>query len=282
MLLSGGDWLNYRERQEIIAKSPISYSYLKKFNIGAGILHLSQGIIMLALGTLLTWEQEIYTFYLKLDITLGPPPVFNIAPDPQVFFTLSYLGVIVASFPLLSALAHFLIAFPKNKNYNENLKKGMNPYRWYEYAFSSSIMIVLIATFVGVWDFWSLVMIFTLNAMMIMFGYYMEMVNQHTEKTSWSAFLVGCVSGGVPWVVLFAYFVAAIMSTGVEPPAFVYSIFFIYFAVFNVFALNMVLQYKGVGRWRDYLYGERIYIILSFVAKTALAWLVFIGVFAPF
>jgi hypothetical protein len=52
--------------------------------------------------------------------------------------------------------------------------------------------------------------------------------------------------------------------------------------VFNVFALNMVLQYKGVGRWRDYLYGERAYIILSFVAKTALAWLVFIGVFAPF
>jgi hypothetical protein len=278
--MQGGDCLNYKERQEIIAKSPISFGYLRRFNIGAGILHLSQGILMLALGTLLTWEREIYTFYLKLDITSGPP--FNIAPDPQVFFTLSYLGVIVASFPLLSALAHFLIAFPKNKDYNENLKKGMNPYRWYEYAFSSSIMIVLISTFVGVWDFWSLVMIFTLNAMMIMFGYYMEVVNQYTEKTSWSAFLVGCVSGGVPWVVLFAYFVAAIMSTGVEPPAFVYSIFFIYFAVFNVFALNMVLQYKGVGRWKDYLYGERVYIILSFVAKTALAWLVFIGVFAPF
>ena len=274
--------MNYRERQEIIAKSPISFSYLKRFNLGAGILHLSQGIIMLALGTLLTWERDIYTFYLKLDIAPGPPQVFNIAPDPQVWFTLGYLGVIVASFPLLSALAHFLIAFPKNKNYNENLQKGMNPYRWYEYAFSSSIMIVLIATFVGVWDFWSLVMIFVLNAMMIMFGYFMELVNQKTEKTSWSAFIVGCISGGIPWVVLFAYFVAAIMSTGVEPPAFVYSIFFIYFAVFNVFALNMVLQYKGVGRWRDYLYGERIYIILSFVAKTALAWLVFIGVFAPF
>jgi hypothetical protein len=273
--------LNYRERQETIAKSPISFSYLKKFNLGAGILHLSQGIIMIALGTLLTWEQEIYTFYLKLDITTGPPLVFNIAPSPQVFFTLSYIGVIVASFPLLSALAHFLIAYPKNNDYNENLKKGMNPYRWYEYAFSSSIMIVLISTFVGVWDFWSLVMIFTLNAMMIMFGYFMELVNQKTEKTSWSAFIVGCISGGVPWVVLFAYFIAAVMSTGAEPPAFVYSILFVYFAVFNVFALNMILQYKGVGRWKDYLYGERVYIILSFVAKTALAWLVFIGVFSP-
>lgn len=274
--------MNYKERQEIIAKSPISFGYLKKFNLGAGILHLIQGLLMLSLGTLITWDRDIYTFYLKFSITQGPPVVFDIVPNPQVLFTIGYIGVIVASFPLLSALAHFLIAFPKNKGYNENLKKGLNPYRWFEYAFSSSIMIVLISTFVGVWDFWSLVMIFTLNAMMIMFGYYMEVINQKTEKTSWSAFLVGCISGGIPWIVLFAYFAAAITSTGTNPPTFVYLIFFIYFAVFNVFALNMVLQYKGIGRWKDYLYGERAYIILSFAAKTMLSWLVFIGIFAPF
>lgn len=277
-MLKGGEGLNYKERQDIIAKSPISFGYLKKFNLGAGILHLSQGLLMLALGTLISWERDIYTFYLKFNF--GPP--FSVDPNPQVFYTLGYLGVIVASFPLLSALAHFLIAFPKNKDYNENLKKGMNPYRWYEYSISSSIMIVLISTFVGVWELWSLVMIFTLNAMMIMFGYYMEVVNQKTDKTSWSAFIVGCISGGIPWVVIFAYFIAAATSTGTNPPAFVYLICLIYFAVFNVFALNMVLQYKGVGRWKDYLYGERMYIILSFVAKTALSWLVFIGIFAPF
>ncbi len=274
--------MNYKERQEIIAKSPISFSYLKRFNIGAGILHLSQGLLMLALGTLISWERPIYTFYLDFNVIPGNPPIFEIAPNPQVWFTVSFIGVIVASFPLLSSLAHFLIAFVKNKSYNQNLAKGFNPYRWYEYAFSSSIMIVLISTFVGVWDFWSLVMIFTLNAMMIMFGYYMEVVNQKTEKTSWSAFIVGCISGGIPWLVLFAYFGAAISSGETNPPTFVYLIFFIYFAVFNVFALNMVLQYKGVGRWKDYLYGERFYIVLSFAAKTALAWLVFIGIFAPF
>lgn len=271
--------MDYKERQEIIAKSPISFGYLRRINIAAGILHLITGILMLFLGFLLEWNQPIYTFYLKFDISQIP---FQVLPNPQILFTASYLGVVVASFPLISALAHFLIAYPKNQSYVENLKKGMNPYRWYEYAFSSSIMIVLIAMFVGVWDFWSLVMIFVLNAMMIMFGYLMEIVNQKTEKTTWSPFILGCISGGLPWVVLYAYFVAAITSTGTNPPAFVYAIFFIYFIVFNVFALNMILQYKGVGRWRDYLYGERVYIILSFVAKTMLAWLVFIGVFAPF
>lgn len=170
--------MNYEERLKIIAQSPISFNYLKRFNIAAGVLHLSQGILMLALGTLISWERDIYTFYLKFSI--GPP--ISVAPNPQVLFTLTNLGVIVASFPLISALAHFIIALPKNRDYTENLKKGINPYRWYEYAFSSSIMIVLIATFVGVWDFWSLVMIFTLNATMIMFGYYMEVVNQKPRK----------------------------------------------------------------------------------------------------
>ncbi len=273
--------MNYKERQQIIANSPISLRYLKRFNIAAGILHLTQGIIMLALGSLLQWERNVYTFYPKLMLT-EPPQEFVIMPNPQILFTIGYLGVIVASFPLISALAHFTIAFPKNESYNENLKKGMNPYRWYEYAFSSSIMIVLIGLFIGVWDFWSLVMFFVLNATMIMFGHLMELINQKTEKTSWSPFLLGCISGGTPWVVLFAYFIAVVNSAGNPPPTFVYLILFMYFILFNIFAINMVLQYKGVGRWKDYLYGERIYIVLSFVAKTILAWLVFIGVFAPF
>jgi len=273
--------MSHKERLEIIASSPISFKYLKRFNTAAGVLHLTQGIIMLLLGSLLEWERNIYTFYLDINIITGPPPKIEIMPNPQILSTVGYLGVIVASFPLISAIAHFSIAYAVNSRYNENLKKGMNPYRWYEYAFSSSIMIVLIALFVGVWDFWSLVMIFVLNAMMIMFGYLMELVNQKAEKTSWSPFMLGTISGGIPWVVLFAYFIAAVRSTGLELPTFVYLILFIYFILFNIFAINMVLQYKGVGPWRDYLYGERFYIILSFVAKTILAWLVFIGVFAP-
>jgi hypothetical protein len=276
--------MNYKERQEIIAKSPISFAYLRKFNLGAGILHLVQGIVMVALGFLKNYTLDVHTFYLQFlppNTPANPTSSFIIRPNPQVLFSISYIGAVVALFPLMSATAHFTIAFAKNKSYNENLKKGMNPYRWYEYAFSSSLMIFLIASFSGVWELWSLILIFVLNAMMIMFGYLMEKINQYTEKTDWSPFILGCISGGTPWLAIYAYFIAAITSVSQNVPTFVYLIVSIYLILFMIFAVNMVLQYKGVGRWKDYLYGERMYIILSLVAKTLLAWLVFSGIFMP-
>ena len=42
--------------------------------------------------------------------------------------------------------------------------------------------------------------------------------------------------------------------------------------------MNQALQYARLGRWRDYLYGERWYLLLSLVAKSLLAWQVFANV----
>jgi hypothetical protein len=39
----------------------------------------------------------------------------------------------------------------------------------------------------------------------------------------------------------------------------------------------MIVQYKKVGKWKDYLYGEYVYITLSLIAKALLAWQVWGG-----
>jgi len=50
------------------------------------------------------------------------------------------------------------------------------------------------------------------------------------------------------------------------------------FLLFNCFAMNQWLQYRRVGRWSDYRFGERCYIALGFIAKSALAWQVFANI----
>ena len=40
----------------------------------------------------------------------------------------------------MSAIAHFIVYINKKK-YIEDLQKGINYFRWYEYAISSSLMV---------------------------------------------------------------------------------------------------------------------------------------------
>jgi predicted metal-binding membrane protein len=66
-----------------------------------------------------------------------------------------------------------------------------------------------------------------------------------------------------------------------NPPDFVIWIFVSIAIFFNLFPINMILQYKKIGKWKDYLYGEKVYIILSLVSKTILVWQVFAGTLQP-
>ena len=86
--------------------------------------------------------------------------------------------------------------------------------------------------------------------------------------------------GAIPWVVIALHLFGSGDGEN-RAPDFVYWIFFSIALFFNVFAINMVLQYKKVGRWSDYAFGEKMYIVLSLVAKSLLAWQVFAGTLRP-
>ena len=192
------------------------------------------------------------------------------------------IGPAVALFFLCSALAHFMVAYPARGYYERSLARGQNPARWVEYAVSSSIMIVVIATLSGIQEVGTLVAIFGANAAMILFGWSMEAANEGRASVQWLHYVFGCIAGAVPWVVIGVALVTAATADSAAPiPGFVIAIFVSLFIAFNVFSINMVLQYRKVGRWRDYLYGERAYMLLSLVGKSLLAWQVFSGTLRP-
>ncbi|MBM3139700.1 MAG: hypothetical protein FJZ92_05655 [Chloroflexi bacterium] len=234
-------------------------------------LHAVQGALMLAISS--DFALPVTHAFLEFDEATG-----RLLPGRGELFTLR-IGPLVAGFLFLSAVAHLAVATVGFRRYALDLADGANYARWLEYAFSSSLMIVMIAMLTGIYDAASLVLIVAANASMILFGWMMERHNRLTERTDWTAFVFGCIAGAAPWLAIALY----LWSPGQEggPPGFVYGIFFSIFVFFNVFALNMVLQYRRVGPWRDYLYGERAYVVLSLVAKSALAWQVFAGTLRP-
>lgn len=237
------------------------------------ILHFVQGVAMLILSS--DFALPVTSAFLKFD-----PAQQKLNPDPETLFSLR-IGPMVAGFLFLSALAHLIVSLPKvNEWYNRNLGKGINYARWIEYFFSSSLMIVVVVMLVGIYDIASLILIFFLNAAMILFGWMMERHNQTTTETDWTSFYFGSLAGAITWVAIAIYLFGAGGGEN-KAPDFVYWIYFSIFLFFNCFAINMALQYKKVGKWQDYLYGERVYIVLSLVAKSLLAWQVWAGTLRP-
>lgn len=251
---------------------------LFRWNAALGLLHLAQFAVVLALSLAQTpvATSPVVSSYLTFDSATQ-----TLVPAQRTLFELP-IGPAVAIFFLMSAIAHVSLAFPARSWYERMLARGQNPARWVEYALSSSVMIVVIATLSGIQEIGTLVAIFGINAAMNLFGWSMEAANEGRARPQWLHYVFGCIAGIVPWIVIAIALGTAATEANAEPiPGFVIAIFVSLFVSFNVFAINMILQYRRIGPWRDYLYGERAYMLLSLFAKTILAWQVWFGTLAP-
>jgi hypothetical protein len=242
---------------------------LQTFNRIAGLTHLIQGI---TLAIILNAETTIPVVTRFFDETPD-----GIRPVSETLFEFP-VAFIAPIFLLLSAAAHLFISSPMYvRRYEANIQKGINPARWWEYAISSSFMLVVLLMFGGLIELSNVVFIFILNFIMNLMGLMMEKYNQLTTTTSWLPFNIGVLAGIVPWIMGGLYFWVSTSNIADAIPVYAQFGFLLTFLFFNSFAINMWLQYKKVGKWKDYAYGEKAYIVLSLVSKSALGWIIVLG-----
>ena len=243
----------------------INTSSIRRYNLIAGLFHLAQMVVVLILAN--DFSLPSVARYMA-----GPPG--SVFAEPVTLLN-TPVGLAVAIFLGLSAFFHFLVISPKFfARYSAGLAAHRNYFRWVEYSISSSVMIVLIAQICGISDVAAIVSIFGVNASMILFGWLQEKYEE-PGNGGWLPFIFGCIAGIVPWFALVFYIFAIGGPGDTKAPAFVYGIVISLFVLFNTFAVVQYLQYKKVGKWSEYLRGEKTYITLSLVAKSALAWQIF-------
>ncbi len=243
---------------------------LRKMNISAGLLHFTSLVAILLLSN--NFSLPVTATYMS-----GPPGTTYAAPVTLFNNNVSY---IIAGFFALSALFHFLVSsrfyFAK---YIEELRRHRNIFRWIEYSLSSSLMIYVIAQLCGINDYAALTAIVGTNVSMIFFGWLQEkFVEPGTGQ--WLPFIFGCMAGAVPWMIILIQLLTPGGNSQTTAPGFVYGIVISLFILFNSFALVQYKQYKAKGKWSSYIRGEKAYIILSFTAKSLLAWQIFAGTLA--
>jgi len=241
-------------------------------------LHTAQGVAVVVLSQ--NGLFPVTTNFLTVDTIADAGSAPTLVPATRFLFDVN-LAYLVATFFFMSAIAHLFIATVYRKKYEANLDRGINKVRWFEYGISASTMMIGIAMLSGVADLSTLLMIFGTTLVMNLLGLVMEVHNQTTQKTNWLSFNIGTLSGLLPWAVVGIYFWGSNQFGEGTIPTFVYYIYASMFVFFSSFAVNMYLQYKKKGKWANYLYGEKTYMILSLVAKSLLAWQVFAGALRP-
>jgi hypothetical protein len=243
--------------------TPERLGNLRKWNLGLTVLHAAQALLLLVMTS-------DFAITITSTFPAGPPGTRLGAPEP--LFDLP-IGPFVALFLVLAALDHGLTATVARGVYERDLAAGINRFRWVEYSVSATIMVILIATYSGITDITGIVAIAGANVAMILFGWLQERMNPPgRERTTMLPFWFGTIVGIAPWIAIMTNFIGA-----AEIPGFVYGIVIGEIIFFFSFGLNQWLQYRGVGRWREYLYGEKTYLVLSLVAKSYLAWQIYGG-----
>jgi hypothetical protein len=240
-----------------------SLKSLRGWNLALTLLHTGQAVAVFVLAT-------DFAVTVTRSLPAGPP---GTPPEaPTALFDVR-IGAAVAVFLALAALDHLLTSTVFRRTYEADLRAGINRFRWVEYSFSATLMVLLIALYTGIDGISALIGIAGANVAMILFGWLQEAANPPGRTSvTMKPFWFGCIAGAAPWLAIGYSLVAAD-----DVPGFVVGIFVSLFLFFNSFALNQWLQYREVGPWRSYAFGEKAYLVLSLVAKSALAWQIFAG-----
>ena len=243
--------------------TPERLNGLRRWNLGLSVLHLGQAVAVLALG-------GSFAITVTSSVPVGPPGSAAVAPERLFDVRIAWA---VALFLILAAADHLLTATWFRRLYDSDLRRGINRFRWVEYSVSATLMVILIGFYSGMTSINLVIAVAGANGAMILFGWLQELMNPpQRATTTMLPFWFGTVVGLTPWVSI-AYNVLAAKTV----PGFVYAIVVTQAVLFFSFGLNQWLQYRRIGRWVDYAYGEKSYLVLSLVAKSLLAWQIFAG-----
>ncbi|MGA1557320.1 MAG: heliorhodopsin HeR [Ilumatobacteraceae bacterium] len=236
---------------------------LRVWNLGLTVLHFAQAVVIVAIAG---------TFAIDVTSTFPDGPPGTRLTDPATLFGVR-IGLAIGLFLTLAAVDHLITATVARSTYERDLRHGINRFRWVEYSVSATVMVLLISAYSGITDITGILGIIGANVSMILFGWLQERMNPPGRAvTTMMPFWFGTLAGLAPWAAIATNLIGADTV-----PGFVYGIFFTQALLFFSFGLNQWLQYRGVGKWRDYVYGEKVYLVLSLVAKSLLAWYIYFG-----
>lgn len=234
---------------------------LRSFNRLAAIAHL---LLAAGLTYLLVLLREPISLHGAQDLLFGSRSVSVSALQSTL-----YVGIALVLFLLVSTVSHFVVAAPTAFAYTIGIKSGYNTSRWLDLAVSSSILLWVIAEITAIAHTSAFLVLVVVNALLLALGARLEKADA-SGRALYPGFLLGALVATLPWLAFLVYVMGPGSTGETRPAVFVFTLVLTVFVTAAAFILNQLLPRFRVGPWRDFVFGEGVYIVLNLVAKLAL------------
>jgi len=253
------------------------YKYSNNLNVWnwvIAVINILQGVVIIILSN--EKLATVTTNYQTTDVLAHRGSSATVLATRQLFdVNIVYL---VVSFLFVSAVVHVLLATWCRSRYKKDIKSGINKLRWLDYSLSAGLMVVTIALLTGIQDVSTLLMLFVFMVVAGLAGLTMELVNRKVKSINWSPYIIAVIATVLPWLVLAIYFLGSgkyAISGSIAT--------YVYYILGSLLVLSVaplfitLFIYKKYNRWTEYRYAEKSYMVISVIARAALAWQVFAG-----
>ncbi len=251
-------------------KDKITYQNLAKLNmVAAALLALEAlGLILLAHNN--PASIAITTNYLSNDVISAA-----YVPATQHLFDLK-LVYLAAAVLIVPAASRGLASNTWRKKYETSLKKGNNTFRWVEHGVVTALLMLCVAMLVGLTDLVNLLLVIWLSGLIAWLGYKYQSYGIKNKSSDWQLFQTALKAGVWLWAVLLIYLGGALLW-GRGLPTYLYYIYASMGLISIGFAYNTYQSFRGSGRLSNNFWTERLYLLLTVVATSALAWQIYAG-----
>ena len=234
----------------------------RKTNIVLAIIH---ALLTVLIGSLVLPNDFNMDFTTRVHgfSKVGPA----IVPESRVGRNLNnYIKGGLVFFYVWTALAHTIYAIDPFGYYTKSVQSGINVMRWIEYAVSATVMLGIMAIISGVRDDYAFDLLLYMSVAIMSTGYWYE----STNGSKVSLFIGFMLLFGVAVTIISSFnrTLNDVNNIGVTIPDFVYGVVYIMLGFYSVFGVVPLMPKR---------FQERIYMVLSLLAKGCLGVLLAIG-----
>ncbi len=235
----------------------------KVWNWALALLALGQAVALIVLGG--KYLYSVTTSFITTDKLSGVQ-----VGAQHVLFDLNILYVLAAAL-LVTALMHVLFATVLRKKYEAQILKSVNTARWAWFSATTSIVTLSVALIVGVTDISTMILILAacITASLL------AMVRESQDKPRKVVKISSVLAALAPWIVIVVYLAGSVKYGDGNIENYVYYLVASTAVLMALLDATMYLNGKKSGRWADYTFTDRTYLLINFVLCSSLAWQVY-------